>query len=52
MTNSVINKDIKSQRKFVDSYFHNILGYCDVLPNYALPQLKWYAIITYKHGIY
>ena len=40
------------KENLVDSYFYNILGHFDVLPNYTLPQLKWYAIITDKHGIY
>ena len=32
--------------------FHNILRLFDVLPNFLSPQVKRWAIITYKHGIY
>ena len=28
------------------------MGHFDVPPNYALQQVKRYAIITYKHGLY
>ena len=30
----------------------HILGLFDVLPNFLLPQVKRWVIITYKHGIY
>ena len=33
-------------------HFHNILILFDVLPNFLSPQVKRYAVITYKHDIY
>ena len=32
--------------------FHNILRPFDVLPNFLSRQVKGWAILTYKHGIY
>ena len=51
LTNLVVNKNIKSKRKFYRQ-FHNILRLFDVLPSFSFPQVKRWAIITYKHGIY
>ena len=34
------------------NYFYNILRLLDVLLNFPSPQVKGYAIIAYKHGIY
>ena len=34
------------------NHLHNILRLFDVLRNFPSPQVKRWAIITYKHGIY
>ena len=34
LANLAVNKDIKSKRKFVDNYFHNILRLFDILLNF------------------
>ena len=49
LTNLVVHKRIKSKKKkkkFADNQFHNILRI------FLSPQVKRWAIITSKHGIY
>ena len=36
LTIGAANKDIKCKKNFVDNQFHNILRFCDVLPNFLL----------------
>ena len=42
---------MKSKKKFADNYGHNILRLFDVYQIFFLPQVKWGAIISNKHGI-
>ena len=52
MTNLVANKNKESKRNFAVDQFHNIVRLFDVSPIFLRPQVKQWAIITYKHGIY
>ena len=47
----VVNKSINAKENLADTQFRNILRVFDVLPNFLLPQVKRWTIITYKHGI-
>ena len=53
LTNEVVNKNVKRKQYFADNQFHNIFKILDVLADFSfIPQLKQWAIIFYKHGIY
>ena len=42
-------KTYNARENFAENHFRNILSLFHVLPS---PQVKRFAIITYKHGIY
>ena len=55
MTNLVVNKNmllIKARENFADNHFHNILRLLMFYQIFLSPQVKRWAINTYKHGIY
>ena len=52
LTNLAGNKNEKAKENFADNHFHNSLRLFDVSENFHSPEVKRWAIITYKHGIY
>ena len=55
LTIAAVDKDIKSEKKkkkIADNHLHNILRLLMFYQIFLSLQVKWCAIITYKHGIY